>query len=85
MRAKPITWEFESAGLAQHSDQLKRAFRRKVRAELNRALCPSGHVKMYNSGMYEVHMVIYDTLGDTVAHFYKPYGVSTWKRKKQAF
>lgn len=85
MRAKPITWEFKSGGLAHYSDHLKRAFQRKVRAELNKALCSSGHVKMYSSGPLDIHMVIYDTLGDTVAHFYKPYGAGNWKRKKQAF
>ena len=52
MRPKPITWVFDPRTPQIERDYFRAALHRKVRAELNKALAPSGSVTVGFRQMY---------------------------------
>lgn len=83
MKPKPITWVFDPRTPQIERDYFRAALQRKVRAELNKALAPSGSVTVGLRPMYgPQYMAIYNSLGDVIARFYRPAGSRYFKREK---
>lgn len=83
MKPKPITWVFDPRTPQSVRDHMRRALHRKVRAELNKALAPSGSVTVAFQQMYGPEQItLCNSLGDVIARFYRPAGSRYFKREK---
>lgn len=83
MKPKPITWVFDPRTPQVEREAYIKAMRRKVRAELNKALAPSGSVTVSFRQMYGPEQIkIYNSLGDIVVTLYRPAGSRYFRREK---
>ena len=84
MKPKPITWVFEDVRTPPEvCEAYIKAMKRKVRAELNKALSPSGSVTVSFRQIYGPEQItLCNSLGDVIARFYRPAGSRYFKREK---
>jgi hypothetical protein len=83
MKPKPITWVFDLRTPQIERDYFRAALHRKVRAELNKALAPSGSVTVSFRQIYGPEQItLCNSLGDVIARFYRPAGSRYFKREK---